>query len=305
MILSFGFCANSYCQIEWAPIGTEWYYTFGGAFGPPTSYVKLVSEKDTIIEDKNCKFIKSEVFEDDQATYAQELLPQNLIIHQEGNQIFRWVDSNFHLLYNFDLVIGDTIQIYIPELDRKHHPSNEQYVYFYVDSIGTEQIGNAQLTKQLLQPMDRGNTEFNSNFSDWVIEGIGNRSYFVPVANINCDNACPWPLRCYSDAAGIDYNRFDIPCDTVVYRSTRVHTLDLQPAVQVFPNPVVDAFKIISDQNFSEVSIIDSMGRSLFHTKASKHETEISINASFLDTGVYFVRLVFGSKIVIKKFFKQ
>lgn len=291
-------------QKEWAPIGAEWYYTFGGAFGPPISYVKLTSKGDTILGGKSCRLLTSEVFQDSLISYSEEIIPQDYIIYQDSNKIYRWEEETFHILYDFDLQVGDTIKIYIPDRELFGPEYDDQHVYFEIDSVDTETINGESFKRQKLKYLDMGIVDFSVDFSDWAYEVIGSRSFFVPISFFNCDNACATPMRCYSSSDGFSYNRFGIPCDTVVYRSTSTMEENTESIARIFPNPVESDLYLETEDPITEIAIIDVMGNSLLRETFPIEVYHHNVKLLFLPPGIYYLIVSIGDVKLTRKILK-
>jgi hypothetical protein len=77
---------NSFSQKVWAPIGAVWHFDINNM--GETGYLKIESQKDTIIDGKNCKILHST-----KTTFAIPGVYQNqnlesLITYQNNNNIY-------------------------------------------------------------------------------------------------------------------------------------------------------------------------------------------------------------------------
>lgn len=98
----------SFGQKEFAPIGATWYYSKIENFAMEEGYVKIVSERDTTIEEKLSKILSQTYF----SISGDSIIRENFFVHQNEDTIFYWLDDAFRAIYNFSLTTGDTMEIY-------------------------------------------------------------------------------------------------------------------------------------------------------------------------------------------------
>jgi len=230
---------NALAQREWAPIGAYWYYTWGDVWGPPVEYLRMESIKDTIVAEKNCRLLRSIITHDNGIDdKVRQTHFEDIIIYQEEYKVFRWVEDQFRILYDFSLEQGDTLQVYIPVNERWLYNSRQDSIaYFVIDSVTTLVLGGETFTAQLLNAIETGAAAYAVGFADWVYESIGSRTYFRPYHALLCDAKCPWPLRCYT-YEDFTHKWFDIPCDTIVpFIDVGVKKPIWNDEVKIYPNP--------------------------------------------------------------------
>lgn len=181
-ILIFPF-SGTFAQQEWAPIGAEWYYTYVFAWSPATvgklTYTKFISEKDTIVNNMNCRLIHGVRKYD--CLGLPELYEEYIITYSENGKVYEIENNQKYLLYDFTKQAGDFW--ILPKYD------NDTVMVISVDSIT---LLNGEKRKIL-------NIE-NKNDSWWfrgkIIENIGYTYYIVPYPEIiPCDLG--GDFRCY------------------------------------------------------------------------------------------------------------
>jgi hypothetical protein len=74
--------------------------------------------------------------------------------------------------------------------------------------------------------------------------------------------------------------------------------------LRVFPNPVTDAFKIITNEEKGELKLFDFLGNEVLQ-KSIEHEKQITLDVSFLPSGIYFLRLNSVKGISTSKIIKE
>ena len=250
LILILTNCILGFTQTEFAPIGTEWYYSFReGAFTPATGYYLLKSSKDTIIESKNCKVLSHTLVNSKSIALVNG---RSIVYHDtKENKIYRYLFGNFYLLYDFTKIAGDTIVIKEP-----YSASSYDNIISVVDSVGIETLVNNVQLKSLyvhnLEPL-------KYVFSGKIIERIGNLNFFLPINSLFCDSGCPNPLRCYRDG-NLSLDLSQSPCDTVYTNTHLIKTTE----VGVFPNPFNNSFTIKNgkhDERFLSIEILNQTGQ--------------------------------------------
>jgi para-nitrobenzyl esterase len=75
---------------------------------------------------------------------------------------------------------------------------------------------------------------------------------------------------------------------------TSVNQVNVNTAVEIFPNPAHEFVNVQSPQDVSEIVLYDQMGRTVIETKGINKQN-YEINTSRLNKGVYFVRIRFSN----------
>lgn len=291
-------------QVEWAPIGAEWYYTYReGAATPATGYYHLKSIKDTLIDSKQCKVIEKTLVDSrgNESVAGFEYLYSDI----SENKVYRYKYDSFYLLYDFTKVVGDTIIIKEP-----YSASGYDSIVIVVDSVSSEVISDTLELKSYYLHKILTLSKPELQFSGKIIEKIGNYYYFFPTDQLECDGGCPDPLRCYSDD-WINFNSYypyppyypySWPCDTFYTASALVSLLD----VDIYPNPFRDFFVIEIGESTTDpfvFEIYDQSGRLVAQQRnfITNKYTEIT---STYPPGVYFVKGWNNKKQIFKKLIK-
>jgi len=80
-------------------------------------------------------------------------------------------------------------------------------------------------------------------------------------------------------------------------------TLNLKPtdeaAFKVYPNPATSYFNIISPVKFSEIKLLNNVGKTVY--QSSSYGTNLKIQTDDLSNGLYFLQIVTAKQIVTKK----
>lgn len=282
-------------SVEWAPIGATWHYLHGGP-ELVTELILMESVKDTIILGMTVRKITQILFHDHDG--ATEDLG-DIFLLQENNKIYYFMQDSFHLLYDFDAKVGDTIRILNhPRL--YYPPEKSSSTFVIVESVSTIDLNGEIRRTQELSP----DLMSISHFGQTVIEGIGSRYYLIPYFyHAECDHLCPL-LNCYSDSSLFLHNT-TYPCDTIRPEIIAVHDLHAPIGLTISPNPLSNPMiRVIFEGGSPDMPIYyalhDCNGRRISpETLMSGHEIDISyLN---LQAGLYFISLRSRSWKVIRK----
>lgn len=90
-------------------IGARWYYSIQFVT-PDMGYYQLEYSKDTTISNTNCKIIEGLDVNSGKQISSQTIY----YIVYDGGRIYQYVHSGFHLLYDINVSVGDTITTTYP-----------------------------------------------------------------------------------------------------------------------------------------------------------------------------------------------
>jgi hypothetical protein len=185
--------------------------------------------------------------------------------------------TNQYLLYDFSVEVGDTIpQVYF-EYFNGDGMFLTDYVIDYIDTI----IMNGNPHKRI-----------NNN---WV-EGIGNLQGFLlePYFNISqyrveltcmsIDNAMYYPMQ----------NADPCPLDLAVSDA-------ILPKIAISPNPTSEKLIIEGINEFTEINVINTQGKTVAFRRLSTHELAVTD----LVAGIYFVQVTQNKQSAMVKFVKK
>jgi len=295
-IVSLLFCINSICataQVEWAPIGAKWYNTHqSGDIPGLVEYFTYESVKDTMVGDKDCR--KLEIYyyaKDNEPIYwGMELL------HQDEEKVYTYHSGDFHILYDFSLVVGDTLESYILNsvYPSYHNPESVPRRFFYtVKVIGDTLIDGVALKYQKLEGLHI--PDLSDFYHFWiggkVIEKIGSLVMLLGEISPRVEMP-PWwgPLRCYEDNEISFKTNTDLACDTI-YNYTSVPIINNDFEARLYPNPACNEINLDLQRavNFT-VEVVDALGQ-IWFTKDFRGIDSCRIPISGLKNGFFFIRV--------------
>ncbi len=189
-------------QTDYAPLGAEWYYTYTTGYSREVEFHHAVSEGDTIIKGYHCRIVRQ--YNDNTDTANAEY-----IFRQEQGKVYYYYQNQFHLLYNFDAEIGDTVQYSIMGKKYLFDDSTEPYfwdidtvfsVRYIVENITTNTQNLKTFVTRILEE-DRIDLYFSYTYT--YTEKIGLYKEFI--LKYSSDYWLPETppqryLRCYSDS---------------------------------------------------------------------------------------------------------
>jgi hypothetical protein len=290
LMLTGGFSV-AYSQTEFAPIGSEWHYTYTpyGAYSPQDHFNYIVSEKDTIVEGQNCRILRR--FYD-----GTGVINETYIIKQEQGKIFFYYQNKFHLLMDFEAQIGDTVRFTFM-YDQYNYDNN-----LWVDTVFSARYKIENITTNIqnlktftTKILEEDIIELHGGTAYWSYsysEKIGLHSEFIPVF----DNV-PHPtaggyrfIRCYSDAGfsfiSERWATYSLPCDYLP--STNIGISRKDEIIKVYPNPFNDHIFVQTEYR-GTVTIVDISGKIIYQSVLSEGLNEIS--TKHFPKGIFFIRI--------------
>ena len=271
---------------DFAPLGTEWFYTaMGGGGAPPNSeYYHFECVKDTIINEHSLKKIDVTYYR--YCGDSVNLTPYYFTQSQDTVSLYNPDLDKLYILYIFNAKQGDTLTFDIPFEDSYL----EDTIYRAVlDSIVTETYDNTQLKKYVLTQID----DFGW-FCGFFLEKVGGYEWFLPLGKAIIPEA-NGPIRCYHDnETDIKFIGYD--CD---YRLINSVNNTYEKEIKIYPNPTNGLIQIESDYKINCIEVIDNAGKSLFET----NKNIIDING--LDKGIYVLKISSNNEQIFKKVIKN
>jgi len=272
---------------DFAPIGSIWHYTQGTLNPNVTSFKTLESISDTVISGIICKKI-IEV-----ERYFDTINVSYRYMYSENDSVFFYADDNFHLLYDFGAMEGDTVVLdYFKTYDGTP-------LKMIIDSTSSTLVNDQERKIQYITCGDGILIEFGNH----AIEGIGNTSFMFPTLDGSLDG----PLRCYQDNntalflnpfhPNYGWNHED--CEEI---KTGISENGSDEGISIFPNPTSCCISIKNIDKPFAYKLYNLNGKIVLSGIATE-STEIRITG--LSQGIYFIELESENLITPLKFIKQ
>jgi len=278
-------------QTEFAPIGAEWYYNCCANGNIKYSHLNyIVSEKDTIVEENNCRVLKQYY---DNSNIASE----KFIIKQEEGKVYYYSQEQFHLLFDFDAEVNAILEFtFVYKKYGDDFPMYKDTILsarYQVESIITNAQNRKTYATKILEEdkfADSGMEILPWHYS--YTEKIGYYYEFMPIL----DNL-PHPLvsnftmlRCYSDAdfsfVSGEWLATSLPCNYST--ASGINTPKDKEDIRVFPNPFNENIFVLTN-NEGYIKIMDITSKIIYSSKLSNGINELS-TSHFLK-GTYLIKI--------------
>lgn len=200
-------------------------------------------------------------------------------------------DGEEYLLYDFSLNPGDSMQVFNPI---SPYPSDAGY--FLLDSIVTKtHIDNEDYRHFYLSSLDT--VQSASPGAIWI-EGIGSRSLInTPGGPPSFSNA--GSLSCFFNNLTLHYSNLD-SINACVQQNTDLSIYESDASFQFYPNPVADELIIkFKDNNEALLEFYNTNG--MLEASRMINSDTTSVDVSALGAGIYLLRVVTNSEIVVKR----
>lgn len=277
-------------QSEWAPIGAKWYYNCCANGNIMYSHLNyIVSEKDTIVEENNCRVLKRYY---DNSNIASE----KYILKESEGKIYYYYQNQFNLLFDFDVEVNDIVEFTFMykeyDDDFPLYKDTVLSARYQVESITTNTQNLKTFTTKIIE--DDKFADNGIEIIPWYYsytEKTGFYREFIPVldnlAHIAVDD---FPmLRCYSDAnfsfVSDQWAALSLPCNYSI--SADMKTPEYEN-IKIYPNPVFDNIFVFVNDGGS-IEITDVSGKVVYRSELSDGIAKIS--TIHLLKGTYFVKI--------------
>ncbi len=263
----------STAQSEWAPIGAIWHINEIWYFDPPDNplhdYYTIQSTGDTMI-----------------GGYTGRKVGPHITV-QEGDRVYLWREDTLHLMFDYSLTDGDSVQFSLLGCTGAMH-----LAWFVVDKVDTIHVDTIALK--------RFHTSATGVLFPWdyheytYIEKVGHPEvaildYFT--CAFTTDHVPAW-MRCYRD-------------DTIFYRSEMFELLapgapcdvlsSTQPlssvTIGLFPNPASSQVILTLPTDMSDLDLEVSLVSPSGHVcrRHSYRHPSLTLDISGLPAGLYHV----------------
>lgn len=287
LFLNVGFITANAQSNEFAPVGAKWHYD-GYQNSESTIYTTIESLKDTIVQGKNCRFLKQLFFQ--QKNVLSDDPERSYIIYSDSGIVYLWQDSVFTTLMNFNLKAGQSW---------RYKLKNGAYTELIVRKVDTIIIGTQK--RKVLQIRN-----FYESFST-IIEGIGSAIAFTPDEDYIGHQTRTEGLRCYQDSSFFFQRHPEISCDAISTAGIDDLTDENQKVISISPNPFHDRFSVkltdfAGNAGVTTITVFSPEGK-IVHEIISA-SGEIIVQPGTLPNGIYHARIKNADNIIFRKLIK-
>ena len=278
--LSFSFVANS--QV-WINKGAIWHYEWSNVgFG---GFERIEYVKDTLIENRLCNKLvpinyQFTTNQNHEIVFLGQHILESHFTYASGDTVFHLVNGKFYVLYNFGAKPGDSWNI---GFDTNTFKCSKSFVK--VDSIGTIVLNATTYRWILISTLPNSSMGLNGK----VIERFGAINDYLFPTDRNCDTNIAadfnsYTFSCYEDNNSPLYNVLNKDCEYLL----TIGIPEIEQSFKLYPIPTKGDLYISRESN-SElfISVFTITGKEVY----SKHTKTNEVDLSFLNDGIYFLRI--------------
>lgn len=279
MLISFVYSFSTQGQ-NFAPIGASWHYSHPDVFSPNIYFNKIQVIGDTIIDELKYSILEKSLTGCDSGLKIE-------YVREENGKIFYYslASFNYHLLYDFNLIEGDTLKIIVPNVFNSF--GSIDTLFFAIDSTRKLNINGVELKTQYVRYTKSSLDDYTYyGFDGKIIERLGHNENMFPWIYSVCDGPADTGLRCYEDNLIGHY-------ETGIAESCIFTGLEQiqQNKIKIFPNPVqsnlvINFTQLPSKREDIFTRIFDITGKIVLQA-----DFQQNIDVSNLQKGIYFLHL--------------
>ncbi len=273
-------------------VGATWYFNIQELRQfPANGYEKYEIVGDTILAEKVAKIVAVDrVYYDGRTEdWSDEY------IYEVNEKVYFWNDSTFELMYDFNLNVGDTLDV---SIENYHCDSVTPLI---VVSISVINVNGKELTIQDVSSTIYikdiyGGSDENYNFRIIENVGIANSFIFDPACIVD-DNFAYIGLRCYTDSQVTYKSEWwqrwysEAACDSLINDpTTGIEYISSESNISLYPNPAGDIINISTDVAIGEIIVYSLLGKQLDHLIII--ERNPTINLETYTNGIYFLNIL-------------
>jgi len=282
-----------FAQIQWAQVGTIWYYDAMEGFATGHGYVKFEVTKDTLLGGKISRKIQKTSFRSNGA--IKDLGSE--YTYMDNRKVYFWKTNHYYLLYDFSAYLNDS---WILKSFGENWCGYDSVSRVIVKKTDYETISGVNIKSYSTAPDDTSKWVFHEK----ILENIGSLYYMFPIP-LSCgifDLYECGPLRCfYSPQIGTIHFKINnstfAKCDTLF--GTGLNEEIETNSVTIYPNPTNESFTISAKNEFIEqIEIVDSNGKCV-NTISGNNKSEVLL--SLPNQGTYFLKIKINKKYIYKK----
>ena len=164
---------------DWATIGARWTYTIGGCNLNQDESCRAIygvtAVQDTMTKGKDAHRLEYTI---ERNSGSQRKFNMDIVVASENNKFYHFFEDEWHMIYDFDAEVGDTIEVIInPQMpcyqigrfDCFESDLLEDSFGYIVTGYSDTIISGQSLRKQNIKPLD---AVFGFG-SDYILERIG------------------------------------------------------------------------------------------------------------------------------------
>jgi hypothetical protein len=280
-------------DVNWFPIGAEWYFTPQCFFEPQCGVVRYHVESDTLITGKTAKKIIKE-----ENIWGPIIGSMTFDVHylrHENDTVYRYSfeADKWHFLYCVNPQPGDVWEIQSDEYFGLGYHEGHTFVV-EVDAVVFEEIGG--INRRIVHTSPVGESDIL--FHRTLIEGIGSTESTGLIGSYTVMQPAGFgpTFNCYLESGNLIYGSPASPCFSVGIDDL----ISIQISVQ--PNPTKDQITIqIAEGSFpneATITLYDLNGRQLLNTALTPGNNTHIVDLRHFTSGMYLLQCVTPSQIL-------
>lgn len=270
----------------WADSGATWHYNFQNF--NLEGYSELSYQGDTLIQGIEVKKILKRL------NYVDFVLEEELLdvfygyeyMYSDSDRVYQFIDNEFKILYDFSVQIGDTITLFLSDVDMDAFACNIGHAI--VTETGVENVNGEELRFYVIETIE----EFDTHFNGKIIENIGAIDHYMfsePYCIIT--DVIRGPLRCYQDD---DFELYMNPeyvgyCDSLADIDTSIPSISLTNFdLSISPNPAKNTIhlKLNNNTQAKRIRVYSIKGKVIMDI-----EFISTLDISQLQNGIYLLEV--------------
>ncbi len=196
---------------NWGAKNSVWHYN-QTMFMPPFNYdfIKFSVLGDTVIVGEDATIFQEDYFS------LKDTVSSKLFMKSIDNRVYYFEPTlnAFQLLYDFNAVAGDTIQMFCRD------EGQETYIKVKVDSVSKRNMNGTELKVQHVSTLQ--SYEYKYQMNGEIIENIGWTGFMFPLHRL-ADPPYGGNLRCFQND-DFELKLVDIDCDYLAIKNTDIHS---------------------------------------------------------------------------------
>jgi len=188
-------------QKQFAPLGATWRYE-QHTFDCSNHFLRYNVEKEMEIDGKDCSIIYSYTSRNLNPFQKSE---DSLIVWENDQKVYFYQFDEFHLLYDFTLEIGDTLEYYLPSRKGHFSPYEDEQsdTAVIVTQLYVVDIEEVEVNGLMLKRFDTRYTYPEDGFihyMDYIVENVGaTNSKIIGNNEIFVASGCGPGFLCYEN----------------------------------------------------------------------------------------------------------
>jgi hypothetical protein len=241
LLIIFGFLIINSLLAQ--PIGDKWYYDYQTPVS--TGYTLIEYTNDTIINSSQYRILNKTQFTYNFPGFYDTTELNCEYIKWNSDTVYRYLDGNDYVLYNFNKNVGDTICFYY----KSSFSACDSIGKAIVDSVGY--INIASVSRKWISVSCFSNSHLCINGK--IVEGIGPiEDYFFPeIYNCVIDVNEGGPFRCLWDESNLIFIKTTAQCDYI----NCVEDPNDMGAFSLYPIPFTKEFRICAPKSHENINI--------------------------------------------------